>query len=149
MKSGGHAQAARHDQGHIARAVTVEKRSRTRQRRDAGDRDVVAEDGGCGAGPAAAAIQDDVVRRRVERELQIVLDAIGAELEPDRDPAGQFADPVRETAEVVRRREVVGERRGADGRCALREVAHRGNLPDDLRRRQVPGGAGLGALAHP
>ena len=111
------AQAAGDDQGHVGAAEAVEVAPGAGQRGDGGHRDVVAEDGGRGAGAAAAAVQDDVVDPDLECRVDVLLDVLCRELVADRDAASAVPHLGRELADLVRVGPVWKARRG-DGRLA-------------------------------
>jgi hypothetical protein len=98
-----------------------------------------------GARPAAAPVEDDVVRAGLERKQDVLAEVLRADLEPDRDAAALGADLVCERL-VVGRGDEVAERGRGDGILALGQLADAGDLVGDLGPREVPAGTGLGAL---
>ena len=133
------------DQRDVIAAATVEVPPRPGQRDHRGHRDVLLEDLRRGARASAASVEDDVVGRRREGEVDVGLDVLGAELEPDRDTARALADLVGELGEVGGGVEI-GERRGADRGRARLELPDLGDLALHLLPRQMPASAGLGPL---
>ena len=118
------------------------------ERGHGGHADRVAEDRRCGAGAAAAAVEDDVVDAEVERGVEVLLDVLGRHLHPDRDAARPRPDAVderrgRPAASSSRR---TGRARPPAFPRAAR--APRRSGPTTFGPGQVPAGAGLGALAE-
>ena len=78
-------QAAGDDEGHAVRSVAPSRCLRARARAGmVGTEMLLLEDLGGGAGPAAAAVEDEVVHADLEGEVDVVLDVLCGELEADR-----------------------------------------------------------------
>ena len=87
----GSPQTAGDDQRHVVGSGSVEVAPRSGERRDGRNRDVVTEDQRSRSGPPSASIENHIVDPHRQSGIEIGLDVLGRELEPDRDSAGPFA----------------------------------------------------------
>ena len=124
----------------------IEVPARAGQGGNRGYRNMISKQARRSPGPAAAAIENNVVGVGLQREVEVVLDVLGGQFETNRYAATALAHAIGELAIVVRRVQIAKGRRR---HCVfpLLELANLGDLALDLAARQMPAGAGLGALA--
>ena len=92
--SGGH-------QGDVTAVAAIEVKPGASQRGDRRDADVVPEQQRCSPRATTAAVEDDVVDTDGQRRVEVLLEVLRRQLEPDRDAAGLLAHVVGEAPEVV------------------------------------------------
>lgn len=99
--------------------------------------DVVAEEQRCRSCTSTAAVENDVVGPRSNREVNVSLDVLRAKLETDRDATAHFSHAVGKLGEILNSIEI-----GKGGRryrsLAFRNATHFGNATGVLVARQVP-----------
>ena len=68
-----------------------------------------------GPGRTAAAVEDHVVHAGLQPEVEVALDVLGGQLEPDRNPVCAFTDLIGQLPEVSRGHHIGEARRGTGG----------------------------------
>jgi hypothetical protein len=98
------------------------------------------------AGAPTPAIQNDVVDPDLERGIDVLLDLLRGELEPDRNSPRRLANLL---SEIAKSRDVVplGKAGGRNRGLPFGESTNLGDPPLDLGPGQMPPGAGLRSLA--
>ena len=113
---------------------------------DGGNADVFHDLGAAGPGRALHAVELDEVEAVLDRDLDVVVDAPGAQLDADRQlVAGRLAEFLDLDDQIVGAEDIRVARRRAQVDVG-RDAADRGQLRGHLLGHQLAAEAGLGAL---